>query len=139
MQVSVYLLFDGQCAAAFAFYQQIFGGELSLITVGDSPLRDAFAPALQTRVLNARLQAAGLDLSASDWLHPVEQPQRGNLQCLYISGGNAADTAALFERLSQGATVTDPLSAQPFGLYGALNDAFGVRWMFHAVTAAQSG
>lgn len=66
MQVSVYLLFDGQCAAAFAFYQQIFGGELSLITVGDSPLR-----------------------------------------------------------------------AQPFGLYGALNDAFGARWIFHAVTPAQ--
>jgi len=39
---------------------------------------------------------------------------------------------ALFERLSEGADVTDPLEEKFFGTYGALNDRFGVRWMFHA-------
>ena len=37
---------------------------------------------------------------------------------------------AIFEKLSVGAKVTDPLRAEPFGTYGALNDKFGVRWMF---------
>jgi PhnB protein len=36
----------------------------------------------------------------------------------------------LFERLSEGAEVTDPLKEQFFGTYGALNDEFGVQWMF---------
>jgi PhnB protein len=38
----------------------------------------------------------------------------------------------LFERLSEGAEVTDPLKEQFFGTYGALNDKFAVRWMFQA-------
>jgi PhnB protein len=36
----------------------------------------------------------------------------------------------LFEKLSDGAEVTDPLTEQFFGTFGALNDKFGVRWMF---------
>lgn len=132
MQISAYLLFDGNCAPAFAFYQQVFGGELQLTTVGDSPMQQAFRPELHTRVVHARLISPLLDIAASDWLHPTEQPKSGNLMCLYVSGGRADETKRLFQQLSQGAMVTDPLSQQPFGLYGALNDAFGVRWMFHA-------
>jgi PhnB protein len=37
---------------------------------------------------------------------------------------------ALFEKLSEGAELTDPLTEQFFGTYGALSDKFGVRWMF---------
>ena len=48
----------------------------------------------------------------------------------YLSGGTLQELKALFERLSEGAEVTDPLKEQFFGTYGALNDEFGVRWMF---------
>ena len=51
---------------------------------------------------------------------------------MYISGGAASDTRTLFHKLSEGADVTDALTEQPFGLYGALSDKFGVRWRFHA-------
>ena len=37
---------------------------------------------------------------------------------------------AIFEKLSAGAEITDPLKEQFYGAYGALNDSFGVRWMF---------
>ncbi len=47
-----------------------------------------------------------------------------------LSGGTFEELNALFERLSEGAEVTDPLKEQFFGIYGALNDKFGVRWMF---------
>ena len=73
-----------------------------------------------------------VDISASDWLRPTENPIRGNTVCLYLSGGNPDDTKSLFSKLSEGADITDPLSDQPFGLYGALNDKFGNRWMFHS-------
>lgn len=132
MQLTTYLLFDGRCRDAMAFYHSVLGGELTLTTVGESPMKDAFPMALHSRVVKARLQCKLADVSASDWLHPTEQAIRGNMACLYVSGGNSKETQALFAELSDGADITDPLSDRPFGLYGALNDQFGIRWMFHS-------
>ena len=67
---------------------------------------------------------------ASGLARPDRTPIRGNTVCLYLSGGTSEELRALFERLSEGAEATDPLKEQFFGLYGALNDKFGVRWMF---------
>jgi len=44
--------------------------------------------------------------------------------------GNEARIENFFDKLSEGGDVTDPLKEQFHGLYGALNDKFGVRWMF---------
>ena len=61
---------------------------------------------------------------------PDRTPIRGNTVCPYLSGGTLQELKALFGKLSEGAQVTDPLSEKFFGTYGALNDRFGVRWMF---------
>jgi len=130
--LSTYLLLDGNCAAAMRFYQECLGGELVMTTVGDSPMKAFFPEQMHGRVINARLSGGTADISASDWMRPDEQRVQGNAVCLYLSGGTPEETRAVFARLSRGANVTDPIAEQPFGLYGALNDAFGVRWMFHA-------
>jgi PhnB protein len=132
MRVTTYLLFDGDCKEAMEFYHSVFGGELTLATVGDSPVKASFPPALHSRVLNAHLKGSLIDISASDWLLSSEKPIMGNMVCLFVSGGTIEQTTALFQKLAQGAAVTDPLTELPIGLYGALNDRFGVRWMFHA-------
>jgi PhnB protein len=134
MQLTTYLLLDGTCKDAMAFYHSIFGGELTMTTVGDSPMKAAFPVVMHGRIVSARLKSKTVDISASDWLRPTERPNRGNTVMLYISGGNPDETRALFSKLSEGAEVTDPISDQPFGLYGALNDKFGNRWMFHSET-----
>ena len=126
-----YLLFDGNCQQAMEFYRSRFGGELSLIKVKDSPVKDQMPASSQEKVLNARLQSGELEISASDWLRPDRTPVRGNTVCLYLSGGTLENLRTVFERLSEGADVTDPLKQLFFGAYGALNDRFGVRWMFH--------
>jgi len=132
MQLTTYLLFAGTCKDAMAFYHAIFGGELTMTTVGDSPMKAAFPVAMHGRIVSARLKSKFVDISASDWLRPNQKLIQGNTVCLYISGGNPDDTKSLFGKLSEGADVTDPLGDQPFGLYGALNDKFGNRWMFHS-------
>jgi PhnB protein len=132
MRITTYLLLDGNCKEALEFYHSVFGGELTLTTVGESPMKAMFPPAFHARVVNARLKGSLVDISASDWLRPNEKPLMGNMVCFYVSGGTPEQTTAIFQKLAQGANVTDPLTAQPFGLYGALNDRFGVRWMFHA-------
>jgi PhnB protein len=125
-----YLLFDGECRQAMEFYKSCFSGELAATKVKDSPAKD-FMPAIQQeKILNARLRSGKLEISASDWLRPDQTPIRGNTVCLYLSGGTLEELKILFERLSEGAEVTDPLKEHFFGTYGALNDKFGVRWMF---------
>ncbi|HXB21889.1 MAG TPA: VOC family protein [Candidatus Solibacter sp.] len=125
-----YLLFDGSCHKAMEFYKLCFGGELTALKVKDSPAKDHMAAVQQEKILHARLRSGNLDISASDWLLPQRTAIRGNTVCLYLSGGTFEELKALFERLSEGAEVTDPLKEQFFGTYGALNDKFGVRWMF---------
>jgi PhnB protein len=127
-----YLLFDGRCKQAMEFYESCFGGELTITKVKDSPAKD-FMPAIQQeKVVNARLKSASVEISASDWLRPDETPIRGNTVCLFLSGGTLQQLKALFGKLSEGAEVTDPLKEMFFGTYGALNDKFGVRWMFQS-------
>lgn len=127
-----YLLFDGQCQQAMEFYKSCFGGELTATKVKDSPARDLMPAVQQEKILNARLRSRNLEISASDWLRPKQTAVRGNTVCLYLSGGTIEELKTLFERLSEGAEVTDPLREQFFGTYGALNDKFGVRWMFQS-------
>jgi PhnB protein len=127
-----YLLFDGKCKQAMEFYESCFGGELTVTKVKDSPAKDFMPAVQQEKVVNARLRSDSAEISASDWLRPDETPIRGNTVCLYLSGGTLQQLKALFEKLSEGAEVTDPLKEMFFGTYGALNDKFGVRWMFQA-------
>lgn len=132
-----YLLFDGTCRQAMQFYQSCLGGELTVLTVKDSPVSGRMPAAFQDKVLNARLRGDGVDISASDWLRPDRVRVPGNTVCLWLNGGTLHGLEDLFERLSQGAEVTDPLSTQFFGTYGALNDRFGVRWMFGTAGKSQ--
>jgi len=130
--LTTYLLFDGKCEQAMEFYKSCFQGDLTTIKVKDSPIKDQMPAVQQDKVLNARLKSAHVEISASDWLMPNRTQVRGNTVCLYVSGGTHAELKCLFERLSDGAEVTDPLSEKFFGTYGALNDKFGVRWMFQS-------
>ena len=125
-----YLLFDGKCQQAMEFYESCFGGELTATKVKDSPAKDFMRAVQQEKIVNARLRNGKLEISASDWLRPDRTPIRGNTVCLYLSGGTFEELKVLFERLSESAEVTEPLRQQFFGTYGALNEKFGVRWMF---------
>ena len=128
--LSTYIFFKGNCKEAMEFYRSVFGGQLIQTSVGYSPMKTSFPESMHNRIVNARLIGKNVDISASDWLRPTETPVQGNMICLYLSGGRPAELKAIFEKLSVGADVTDPLRVEPFGTYGALNDKFGVRWMF---------
>jgi PhnB protein len=129
--LSTYILFNGNCKQAMEFYKSCLGGELALTSVGESPMKNIFPESMHQKTVNAKLVAGNITISASDWLRPAQTPVMGNMVCLYLNGGKPAQLKALFNKLAVDADVTDPLTQQPFGMYGALNDKFGVRWMFH--------
>ena len=136
-KLTPYLLSDGKCREAMEFYHSCLGGELTLSAVKDSPAKNQMPAFQQDKVLNAHLCGGALEISASDWLAVNETPVRGNTVCLFLSGGTFEELKALFDKLSQGANVTNPLKEVFFGVYGALNDRFGMRWMFQ--TNKQNG
>jgi PhnB protein len=129
-KLTTYLLLDGNCQPAMEFYKSVFGGELTLTKVGESAMKNMMPPTMHDRVINARLIGEGIDISASDWLRPNQKPIQGNTVCLYLSGGTPSELKTIFDKLSAGADVTDPLKEEFHGTYGALNDKFGIRWMF---------
>jgi len=127
-----YLLFDGACREAMEFYHSVFGGELNLTKVSESPVKDQMPAFQQNKTLNAHLKSPSVEISASDWLMPGRTPVRGNTVCLFVRCDTYAELRSVFDKLAGGADVTDPLKEVFFGYYGALNDKYGNRWMFQA-------
>ena len=125
-------LLDGNCLQALEFYRSCFGGDLSATKVRDTDMKNFMPPVMHEKIINGLLSSGAIVISASDWLRPDQKPIQGNTVCLYLSGGPLEEIKGYFEKLSDGATISDPLTEQFFGTYGALTDKFGVRWMFHS-------
>ena len=69
MQLTPYLCFNGQCAAAFQFYEQCFHGTLRGIqTYGESPMKDQewVTPDWHDKVAHGTLVVGGRELMGSD-------------------------------------------------------------------------
>jgi PhnB protein len=132
LNLTPYILFDGDCHQAMEFYKSCFGGELTSIKVKDSPAKDYMPAVQQEKTIHARLKSGNVEIAASDWLRLDRTRIPGNTVCLYLSGGTFQEWKALFAKLSEDAEVTDPLKETFHGVYGALNDKCGVRWMFQA-------
>jgi PhnB protein len=127
-----FLLFDGNCADAMKFYQSVFGGELGISLVGDTPMKAGFPVEKYGRVANAILKGDVVEITATDWLHPVRAPRQGNTIGLYISNATHPELKKYFDKLAVGADpkLLDELVDMPFGSYGHLADKYGVHWFF---------
>jgi PhnB protein len=127
-----FLLFDGNGAEAMAFYQQCLGGELAITRAADTPMREQLPRELYQKVVYAHLKRQGVELSASDWLHPTRTPHLGNVVAVYVSARTYNELREIFDKLAMGSdrSLQDDLREMPFGCYGHLADKYGVHWFF---------
>src|SRR6185437_10678292 len=132
LSLSPFLIFEGNCAEAMAFYQACLGGELTITKVGDTPMKAQVPAERHSQVAYARLQSGPLELSATDWQHPVRRPEQGNTVGIYLSGATYGQLRDIFDKLAAGADpdLLDDLRDLPFGSYGHLADRYGVHWFF---------
>jgi PhnB protein len=132
LNLTPYLLFDGNCADAMTFYLSCLGGELSLTKVKETPMKDQIPSEHHNKVVYAHLKSGAIEFSATDWLHPTRTPKQGNTVCLYVNAGSYRELKAIFDKLSAGADkeLLDDLRDMPFGSYGHLADKYGVHWFF---------
>lgn len=134
MQLSTYLTFDGTTRDAFTFYQQVLGGELELMSFGDSPMAGDLPVEHHGRTMHACLTLDGQRLMASDTMPEGTcgaEAYNGIHGCsIALHPASVAEGERLFAALSDGGQVTMPMDktfwAERFGM---LVDRFGVAWM----------
>jgi PhnB protein len=133
LRCTPFLLFDGNCAEAMAFYHQCLGGSLTLTKLGDTPMKDLFPSGKHGRIINAHLESGALEISATDWMaSPQLEPILGNQTAVFVVGEGYDELKAVFDKLAVGAEKSrfQELHAMPFGTYGQFYDRFGMQWIF---------
>ena len=126
-----YLAFAGNCRQAFTRYQEIFGGELVLLTMADAP-PDAGPPpdaAMPDGIMHAAL-TMGDDvlMGADDLSGGFDGNVRG--MCLNYASPDMAEASRVFTALSEGGQVQMPMGQTFFSpAFGMCIDRFGTPWM----------
>ena len=135
-----YLAFAGNCRDAFTRYQEIFGGELALLTMADTPA-DAGPP--PEGVPSDAIMHAALT-SGDDLLMGADDPS-GNFEgavhgmCVTYSLADPGDAKRVFDALAEGGEMQMPLGETFFSpAFGMCIDRFGTPWMIMADMPATS-
>ncbi|HEX5340789.1 MAG TPA: VOC family protein [Gammaproteobacteria bacterium] len=132
MQITNYVFFDGRCAEAFRFYEQLLGGKIkALLRAGDVPGSEAVPAVARERIMHAYLSLGDQGLMGSDWMaeRPFEPPQ-GFYVALSIE--DLGEAERVFKALAEGGTVRASFEPTFFAPgFGMLVDRFGVPWMIN--------
>jgi PhnB protein len=138
MSFHPYLFFGGNCREAFTRYQQIFGGELVLLTAQDMPPEEQMPGARPDLIMHAALMTGDALLMASD--DPTTDsfgPVQG-MQVNYATK-DVDEAKRVFEALADGGTITAPLGPTSWSpAFGMCVDRFGTPWMVGAEAPEQS-
>ncbi|MBV9092522.1 MAG: VOC family protein [Streptosporangiaceae bacterium] len=132
VELNAYLFFPGNTEEAIAFYQQVFGGQVSITRRGD--IDPSAAPEQRNLVVNALLIGGDLTLRASDRQDASLSPQ--TRVELSLIGTDEARLRTLFDGLAKDGTVTAKLERQFWGdIFGAVTDKYGIGWQVNIGSA----
>ena len=131
MQVSTYLSFNGQCEAAFTFYEQCLGAHLGAIfRYAGTPLADQVPADWQDKVMHGSLTVGEHVLMGGDVAPDRYEEPKGFSLSLQIT--NATEAERIFRELGKDGTVAVPLEktfwAERFGM---VVDRFGIPWLIN--------
>ena len=137
MQVNPYLFFDGQCEAAFKFYEKCLGGKIEdMIPHEGTPAQDHVPAEWRSKIIHARMVIGDQVLMASDAPPGHQQKPQGFSIALAIK--DPAEAERLFNALAENGTVTMPFGETFWAVrFGMLVDRFGIPWMVNCEKAAE--
>ena len=129
MQLHTYLNYGGNCEAAFKFYEQHLGGQITMMMRhGEQPGGPPVSPEWARAVLHARMNIGGTELLGADIPPDRFQPIRSAYLSLTLDSDQAADR--VFALLSDGGDVFMPIQETFFASrFAMLRDRFGTSWM----------
>lgn len=129
IKTTTHLNFRGDAGEALAFYQAVFGGELSVISYADA--HAVTNPAEADQVIWGQVVAPdGFHIMAHDVPSAAEWSPGQIPFFVSVRGDDANTLTAYWEKLAEGSTVIQPFGPSGFSpLYGMVRDRFGVTWV----------
>lgn len=136
MQLNPYLNFNGECEAAFRFYEQCLGGKMIfMMTHGESPMAEQVTPEWRNKIIHATLTVGDRVLMGSD--APPEHYEKPKGFSVSLSVENPQEAERIFNALAEKGRVQMPLQKTFWSTcFGTLVDRFGIPWMVSCEQAA---
>lgn len=136
MQMNPYLNFNGQCEAAFKFYEQCLRGKIvAMHTYGEMPAPEQMPAESRQQIMHARLVVGDAVLMGSDCPPGHYHESKGMSVSLQID--SPAEAERIFHALADGGSVQMPMEETFWALrFGMLIDRFGTPWMINCENAA---
>jgi PhnB protein len=133
MQLEAYLIFNGDCAEAFRFYEKTLRGKIEFMqTFGDSPAAEQAPPGWNEKIVHVLLRVGDAVIMASD--SPPDKYKEP--QGLYVSIGlnDDAEAERIYKALSENAKSIDMPLQETFWAtkFAMLTDRFGTPWMINS-------
>ena len=131
--IHFYINFDGQCEEAFNFYKSVFGGEFKSVSrFSEMPSEQPLSEADAKRILHIDLPIKNVSLMGSDRLTAAGAGTSGDRFHLSIQAESEEEVTRLFNALSAGGQVTQPLRQEFWGAtFGMFIDKYGVSWLIN--------
>jgi PhnB protein len=128
LTASVGLHFNGDCEAAFRFYERLLDMKLELVLPWDaSPLASQAPAGWGAKILFARLKGPSMTLLGADALPGTYLAPAGFT--LTLQTADEPEALHFFAALAEGGKVTMPLQETFWAkLYGVVTDRFGIPW-----------
>ncbi|MDI3357260.1 VOC family protein [Pseudomonas sp. UYIF39] len=130
MKINPYLIFNGDCKAAFTFYAQSLRGQIEvMMTFGESPAREHLPTDYHNLIIHTRLLVGDQAIMGSD--ATPDRPTDEMSGCsVSLNVDSIAEAERVFSALSDGGKVEMPLETTFWAArFGMLVDRFGVSWM----------
>ena len=128
MRLNPHLQFDGQCEAAFKFYEECLGGRIVvMMPYADSPIGEQIHPDWRKKILHTTLTVGNYLLQGSDV--PAESYRKPQGFSVMLNIEDVSEAERVFNALSQSGTVQMPLQETFWAKrFGVLTDQFGTPW-----------
>lgn len=132
MKLNPYLNFNGNCQAAFRFYEEHLGGKITvMMTHADSPSAKDVPESLRSAILHARITIGGTEVFGSD--APPDRFEQIHSSYLSLTVSSPAEAERIFAALTQDGQVFMPLQETFWASrFAILRDRFGILWMVNA-------
>lgn len=113
------------------FYQNCLGGELTLQTIGESPIAAKIPHYLERSILHAVLAKDDLVIMATDMVEEAGLI-KGNAISMMLNCNSEEEAHQFYDKLSTGGKAVHPLQETFWGaIFGDLTDRYGNNWLIN--------
>ena len=131
MQTNPYIFFNGQCEAAFRFYERSLGAKIvAMMPHAGTPAEEQVPPEWRDKIIHARLVLGDQVLMGSD--APPDHFEKPQGFSVTLGIDDPADAERIFNALAENGTIRMPIQQTFWALrFGMLVDRFGIPWMIN--------